>query len=71
MAAAKTLATHLYFSTGDGEIVADGEPPLARSAIRVPYTFATAEDLLAQGTIARQEDRRDGAHQRAGAAQSR
>lgn len=45
----ETLATHLYFSVGDGEIVADGEAPGPRSAIRVPYTFATADDLLAQG----------------------
>src|SRR5262249_45517682 len=41
----ETLATHLYFSTGDGEIVADGEMPGPRSSIRVPYTFATADDL--------------------------
>lgn len=45
----ETLATHLYFSTGDGEIVADGEAPLVPTPIRVPYTFATADDLLEQG----------------------
>ena len=45
----ETLATHLYFSTGDGEIVAHGEVPGARSSIRVPYTFASAEELLALG----------------------
>ncbi len=45
----ETLATHLYFSTGDGEIVEDGEASQTRSTIRVPYTFATADELLAQG----------------------
>ena len=44
-----TLATRLYFSTGDGEIVTDGETPGARSSVRVPYTFATADELLALG----------------------
>jgi len=45
----ETLSTHLYFSTGDGEVVADGEARSARSTIRVPYPFATAQELLAQG----------------------
>lgn len=45
----ETLATRLYFSTGDGEIVAEGEPPSARSSMRVPYTFATADELIALG----------------------
>ena len=44
----EALATHLYFSTGDGEIVADGETPGARSAIRVPYAFGSATELLEQ-----------------------
>jgi hypothetical protein len=44
----ETLATRLYFSTGDGEVVADSEAPGARSAVRVPYPFTTAAELLAQ-----------------------
>lgn len=44
-----TLATRLYFSTGDGEIVADGEAPGARATARVPYTFRSATELLEQG----------------------
>jgi len=45
----ETLATRLYFSIGEGEIVADGEAPGVRSSVRVPYTYATADELLAQG----------------------
>ena len=45
----ETVATRIYFSTGDGEIVAEGEIPGARSSIRVPYPFANAQDLLALG----------------------
>src|SRR5262245_28007470 len=46
----ETLATRLYFSTGDGEIVADGDAPGGgRSAIRVPYVFNTAAELIACG----------------------
>ncbi len=45
-----TLATRLYFSTGDGEIVAEGEAPAPRAAVRVPYPFASAAELLAHGT---------------------
>ena len=45
----EALATRLYFSTGDGDIVTDGETPGVRSSVRVPYTFATAEELLALG----------------------
>jgi L-serine dehydratase len=43
----ETLATRLYFSTGDGEIVTDGEMPGSRSTVRVPYPFTTAAELLA------------------------
>jgi len=39
------LATRLYFSTGNGEIVTDGDPSDAFGA-RVPYPFATAAELL-------------------------
>jgi len=45
----ETLATRLYFSTGDGEIVVDGEAPGAHSFVRVPYVFASANELLALG----------------------
>jgi L-serine dehydratase len=45
----ETLATRLYFSTGDGEIVADGDAPGARSAVRVPYVFGSAAELIACG----------------------
>ena len=45
----ETLATRLYFSTGDGEIVAEGETAAARSSIRVPYPFTNAAELLAHG----------------------
>src|SRR5262245_9456137 len=45
----ETLATRLYFSTGDGEIVADGDAPGARAAVRVPYMFNTAAELIALG----------------------
>ena len=39
------LATQLYFSTGDGDLVADGDAPPAPP--RVPYPFATVTELLA------------------------
>jgi len=45
----ETLATRLYFSTGDGEIVADGDVPGARTAMRVPYAYDTAAELIACG----------------------
>ncbi len=45
----ETLATRLYFSTGDGQIVADTEATSPRSAPRVPYPFSTAAELLAHG----------------------
>jgi L-serine dehydratase len=45
----ETLATRLYFSTGDGQILADGDAPGARSAVRVPYPFATAAEVLTLG----------------------
>ena len=41
--------TKMYFSVGDGQILAEGESPGARSALRVPFTFATASELLALG----------------------
>ncbi len=43
------LSTKMYFSVGDGQILAEGESPGARSALRVPFTFATASELLALG----------------------
>ncbi len=42
----EALAAKLYFSTGDGNIVADGEAAGERSAVRVPYPFTTAAELL-------------------------
>ncbi len=45
----ETLASRLYFSTGDGEIVADAEAASPRPAPRVPYPFSTAAELLAHG----------------------
>ncbi|HYQ98600.1 MAG TPA: L-serine ammonia-lyase [Casimicrobiaceae bacterium] len=45
----ETLATRLYVSAGDGELIAEDETPAARAAIRVPYPFASAPELLAQG----------------------
>ncbi len=45
----EALATRLYFSTGDGEILTDGEAAAPRGALRVPYEFATAAELLAVG----------------------
>lgn len=45
----ETLATRLYFSTGDGEIVADGDTTGARALGRVPFPFSTADALLATG----------------------
>jgi L-serine dehydratase len=45
----EALATRLYVSTGDGEVVVEGETPSARSVLRVPYPFATAAELLAHG----------------------
>jgi len=45
----ETLATRLFFSTGDGEIVSEGETAATRSSIRVPYPFASAAELLAHG----------------------
>jgi L-serine dehydratase len=47
----EALAKQLYFSTGQGEIIANDDAPSARSSVRTPYTFATAEDLLAQGRM--------------------
>jgi L-serine dehydratase len=44
----EALATRLYFSSGGGEIVAEGETAATRSSIRVPYPFASAAELLAQ-----------------------
>jgi L-serine dehydratase len=43
----ETLASRLYFSSGDGDIVADGDPGDARTGVRVPYPFASAGELLA------------------------
>jgi L-serine dehydratase len=45
----ETLVTRLYFSTGDGQVVADSEAANPRPAPRVPYPFSTAAELLAQG----------------------
>ncbi len=45
----EALITKLYFSTGDGDIVADGDPPGAGGGVRVPYPFATVAELLALG----------------------
>ena len=45
----ETLATRLYFPTGDGQIVADTESPATKSTVRVPYPFTTAAELLAHG----------------------
>ncbi len=45
----ETLATRLYFSIGDGQVVADSEASNPRLAPRVPYPFTTAAELLAQG----------------------
>jgi len=42
----ETLATRTYFSTGNGDIVADGDPSDA-AVVRVPYPFASAAGLLA------------------------
>ena len=47
--AGKALAARMYYSIGDGQVVADGEAPGARGAVRVPFTFATASELLALG----------------------
>jgi L-serine dehydratase len=47
----ESLTTRLYFSTGQGEIVADGEAPGAPSSARVPYSFETAKELLEQGQL--------------------
>jgi len=47
--AGNPLASRMYFSVGDGQIVAEGESPGARSALRVPFAFATAGELLALG----------------------
>jgi L-serine dehydratase len=44
-----TLLSRLYFSIGDGEIVADTEAGQARAAPRVPYPFTTPAELLALG----------------------
>jgi L-serine dehydratase len=41
------LAARIYFSTGDGDIVADGAPDDARAALRMPYPFSGAAELLA------------------------
>ena len=43
------LVTKMYFSVGDGQIVAEGEAPGARSALRAPFSFATAGELMALG----------------------
>jgi L-serine dehydratase len=42
----ETLTTRLYFSTGDGDIVADSDAS-AGASVRVPFPFATAAELLA------------------------
>lgn len=49
--AGSALATKLYFSVGDGQVVADGEPPGVRGAVRVPFEFASAAELLALGRM--------------------
>jgi L-serine dehydratase len=43
------LLSRLYFSIGDGQIVADTEAGQARAAPRIPYPFATSAELLALG----------------------
>jgi L-serine dehydratase len=47
--AGKSLAAKMYFSIGDGVVVADGEAPDARGSVHVPLAFATATELLALG----------------------
>ncbi len=45
-AAGGTLASRVYFSLGDGLVVAQDEPAGRRGPARVPYPFATADELL-------------------------
>ena len=37
----EALAARLYYSTGDGEMLTEGEAPDARASLRVPYMFDT------------------------------
>jgi L-serine dehydratase len=41
------VASRLYFSTGNGNVMAEGDAAPGTRAPRVPYPFATAADLLA------------------------
>jgi L-serine dehydratase len=45
----QTLATRLYFSTGDGEILGEFDTPDSRRGVCVPFDFSTADGLVAEG----------------------
>jgi L-serine dehydratase len=45
----EALAARLYYSTGDGEILTEGEAPDARASLRVPYMFDTGAQALSLG----------------------
>jgi len=47
--AGNALATKMYISVGDGQVLAQDEPPGARAALRVPFSFTTAVELIALG----------------------
>ncbi|MEP7181817.1 MAG: L-serine ammonia-lyase [Betaproteobacteria bacterium] len=45
----EALATRLFFSTGDGDVLTDGETAAPGTVLRIPCGFATAVEMLAVG----------------------
>ncbi len=43
------LASRVYLSIGDGEIITEAERGIARASPRIPFAFTTADDLLRLG----------------------
>lgn len=49
------LCEKLYFSPGDGEVVAESELVSSRATLRIPFPFVSAESLLAQAQMHRKK----------------
>ena len=49
------LASRMYLCTSFGDVLDAEAPPLARSSVPLPFTFDTAQDLLALGTLHRKK----------------